>query len=152
LKQLTNYQNWQIAEIRKHYQGQLDLVYAGKGLMLSNLNDALTNDLRGDGWSEGNRALYSATAYDEHLDGLVAVEGSQVYLTGIEDPPLDQANDAAPYPGNWSAARWLAHLARSSGLKIWGENSGNTGLCYYRRLPGGDCAIYQPVTNILAGN
>jgi hypothetical protein len=128
LKQLTNYQNWQITEIRKHYQGQLDLVCAGKGLMTGQLNDALTNDLNGDGWSEKSRALYSATAYEVHLNGLVATEGAEVYLTGIEDPPAGQVNDSSPYSGDWSAARWLAYLARDHGLRIWGENSGqNTG-------------------------
>ena len=64
---LTGYQNWQIVEIRRHYSGQLDVLYAGKGLRSNQVTDALTNDLQGDGWSEGSSALYAAAAYDRHV-------------------------------------------------------------------------------------
>ena len=33
-------------------------------------------------------------------------------------------DDNSPYPRDWSAARWLANLARAAGRPIWGENSG----------------------------
>lgn len=121
---LTNYQNWQIAEIRKYTSTQLDLVYAGKGLMPNHLTDALTNDLIGDSWSESSSALYSGSLYDRHVAGLQTLENIALYLTGIEDPPADQVDDTSPYPSQWSAARWLASLAQAQGLIIWGENSG----------------------------
>jgi hypothetical protein len=121
---LTDYQNWQIAEIRQYFDGQLDVLYAGKGLRANQATDALTNDLRGDGWSEGNSALYAATAYDRHVAGLNTTQSIALYLTGIEDPPAQVVNDASPYPSDWSAARWIAHLAQSRGLPVWGENSG----------------------------
>ena len=121
---LTDYQNWQIAEIRKYTNTQLDILYAGKGLMSNHLTDALTNDLRGDGWSESSSALYSATLYDRHVAGLATKQNIVLYLTGIEDPPADRVDDTSPYPSKWSAARWLASLASSQGLMIWGENSG----------------------------
>ena len=123
-QKLTDYQNWQIAEIRKHYGGQLDVVYAGKGLMPDHATDALTNDLRGDGWSERISALYEGTVFDRHVAGLSATDKIALYLTGIEDPSANEANDASPYPCHWSAARWIARLARSRGLPAWGENSG----------------------------
>jgi hypothetical protein len=121
---LTNYQNWQIAEIRKHYSGQLDVLYAGKGLRLNHVTDALTNDLRGDGWSEETSALYSAALYERHVAGLSTTEKMALYLTGIDEPPADKVDDASPYPGDWSAARWFAHLAAARGLRAWAENSG----------------------------
>jgi hypothetical protein len=84
----------------------------------------LTNDLRGNGWSEQTSALYEATVFDRHVAGLSTTNKIALYITGIEDPPADQANDASPYPCHWSGARWIAHLARSRGLPVWGENSG----------------------------
>jgi Beta-galactosidase len=124
VQKLTDYQNWQIAEIRKHYGGQLDVMYAGKGLMSDHATDALTNDLRGDGWSEHISALYGATVFDQHVAGLSTTNKIALYITGIEDPPANEVNDASPYPCHWSGAHWIAHLARSRGLPVWGENSG----------------------------
>jgi hypothetical protein len=121
---LTDYQNWQIAEMRKYFDGQLDVLYAGKGLRANQLTDALDNDLRGDGWSEDSSALYAAAAYERHVAGLDTTAGIALYLTGIEDPPAALVDDTSPYPGDWSAARWIAYLAKSRGLGTWGENSG----------------------------
>lgn len=121
---LTDYENWQIAEMRQHYSGQLDILYAGKGARDNQITDALTNDLRGDGWSEGASALYAAAVFDRHVDGLAETQNIALYLTGVEDPPISEADDTSPYPGAWSGAKWIAFLARSRGLKVWGENSG----------------------------
>lgn len=122
--QLTAYQNWQIATIRQYYDGQLDLIYPGKGLLPNQATDAITNDLRGDGWSESSRALYSGTDYGRHVAGLSTTENVALYLTGIEEPAPDLVDDEAPTPNEWSAARWLAHLAQGKGMPIWGENGG----------------------------
>lgn len=120
----TQFQNWQIAEIRKYFQGQLDVVYAGKGVRAAHIIDALTNDLLGDGWSEKSNGLYAAAVYELHISKLDPFENIYIYLTGIEDPPEDIIDDYSPYPSNWSAARWLKHLSYLYGLPIWGENSG----------------------------
>jgi hypothetical protein len=124
VQSLTNYQNWQISEIRKSYQGQLDIIYAGKGVRSYQIVDALTNDLRGDGWSEKGSGLYAASDYARHVDELSTYQSVTLYLTGIEVPPADQANDTSRYPGDWSAARWLAQISRDHSLSIWGENTG----------------------------
>jgi hypothetical protein len=121
---LTDYQNWQISELRKHYQGQLDVLYAGKGLRAYQVTDALTNDLQGDGWSEGSSALYGGAIYELHVSGLSARQGIALYLTGIDEPAEHLVDDSSPHPGDWSGARWMAYLARSQGLPVWGENSG----------------------------
>jgi len=121
---LTNYQNWQISEIRKHFAGQLDVVYAGKGVRNHQITDALANDLRGDGWSEASSALYSASAYERHVAGLIDTQGISLYVTGIEQPPAGFANDTTPYPNDWSAARWISFLGQKRGLPVWGENTG----------------------------
>jgi hypothetical protein len=124
VQSLTNYQNWQISEIRKAYQGQLDIVYAGKGVRPYQVVDALANDLRGDGWSEKNSGLYAAADYARHVNELSTYQNVALYVTGIEVPPADQVNDSSPFPGDWSAARWLAQIARNHSLMIWGENTG----------------------------
>jgi hypothetical protein len=121
---LTSYQNWQITEIRKHFAGQLDVLYAGKGLRPVQITDALTNDLRGTGWSEKSRALYAGAAYKRHVEDLATSESVALYVTGIDEPTAEEVNDNSPYPGDWSAARWIAHLAGTGGLPVWGENSG----------------------------
>lgn len=125
---LSDYQNWQIAEIRKYYSGQLDILYAGKGLRTAQIMGALTNDLHGDGWSEGSSALYAGTAYERHLVAFPPNDPLAILLTGIDADPPDQVDDRSPYPGDWSAARWLATLARRHGLPIWAENSGKNDL------------------------
>lgn len=124
VQSMTDYQNWQITEIRKYYAGPLDVLYAGKGVRPNQVTDALTNDLRGDGWSEQGSALYSGADYSRHIKGLISANNIRVYLTGIDEPPIAMVNDASPYPGEWSAAKWLAYLSRGRGLPIWGENSG----------------------------
>lgn len=124
VQSLTNYQNWQINEIRKAYQGQLDIVYAGKGVRPYQVVDALANDLRGDGWSEKNSGLYAASDYARHVNELSTYQNVALYVTGIEVPPADQVSDNSPFPGNWSAARWLAQIARNHSVMIWGENTG----------------------------
>jgi hypothetical protein len=121
---LTDYQNWQIGEIRKYFGGQLDVLYAGKGLRTNQVTDALTNDLRGDGWSERTSALYSAAQYGRHVAGLNTTEQTAIYLTGVDEPAVHLVDDASPYPSRWSAARWIAYLAKTRGLPVWGENSG----------------------------
>ena len=103
------------------------MLYAGKGLRPNQVTDALTNDLRGDGWSEGSSALYAATTYDRHVAGLSTTQNVALYLTGIEDPPAHLVDDSSPYASDWSAARWIAHLAQSRGMPVWGENSGQDG-------------------------
>lgn len=121
---LTDYQNWQIEQVRQYTGVQLDLIYPGKGLMPNHLNDALSNDLRGDGWSESSEALYGASLFDRHLKGLESKQDLAVYSTGIEEPAKDQINEDTPYPNDWSAAHWMSALAGRYGLQIWGENSG----------------------------
>ena len=121
---MTDYQNWQIQQIRQYHSGQLDVLFAGKGVRSTQVTDALTNDLSGDGWSENTSALYGAATYDRHVAELSATQGVALYLTGIEEPGAGEVNDGSPYPRDWSAARWIAHLARSRGLPVWGENSG----------------------------
>lgn len=128
VQKMIDYQNWQIAEIRHHYSGQIDMTYAGKGVMAMQVTDALTNDLQGDIWSEANPGLYSAATYDRHVAGLSTSKQIALYLTGVEDPPPNLVDDDSPYPFQWSAARWFAHLAESRALSVWGENSGQDNL------------------------
>ena len=122
--QLSAYQQWQIDVIRQYYDGQLDLVYPGKGLLANQVIDALSNDLRGDGWAETSSALTSATVYGWHVDSVEETSGLALYLTGIEEPPPELVNDRSPYPNRWSAARWMAYLAQENGMPVWGENGG----------------------------
>ncbi|MGB0384278.1 MAG: carbohydrate binding domain-containing protein [Ardenticatenaceae bacterium] len=124
VQKMIDYQNWQIAEVRDHYDGQIDMTYAGKGVLPMQVTDALTNDLQGDIWSETNPGLYSAATYDRHVAGLSTSKNIALYLTGVEDPPPDLVDDRSPDPFRWSAARWFAHLAQSRELSVWGENSG----------------------------
>ena len=124
VRSLTNYQNWQINEIRKYYSGQVDLVYAGKGVRPYQIMDAITNDLHGDGWSEGITGLYAGADYSRHVNGLSSDPNMALYLTGIEVPDADLVNDSSPYPNDWSGAHWLAQLAHRRGIPIWGENTG----------------------------
>lgn len=119
-----DFQDWQVQELRKQYDGELHLVYAGKGLQPRQVTAALVNDLRGDGWAEQSSALYAGADYARHLEGLNGGMGLAIYLTGIEDPAPSLVDDNSPYPSNWSAAGWLASLAHPRGLPLWAENSG----------------------------
>ena len=122
--QLSAYQQWQIDLMRQFYDGQLDLLYPGKGLLPNQVSDALANDLRGDGWAETSSALYSATVFGWHVEALRETTGLALYLTGIEEPPAHIVDDLSPYPNRWSAARWMAALGHEHGIPVWGENGG----------------------------
>lgn len=124
VQKLIDYQNWQIAEIRKHFSGSLDLVVAGKGVNQNQITDALTNDLTGNGWSELGSGLYAGTDYQRIFSGTQATGEISIYLTGVEVPDRADVDDLSPHQNEWSAARWLAQLARRHGWTIWGENTG----------------------------
>jgi hypothetical protein len=124
VEKLTDFQNWQIKEIRKYYDGQLDILYAGKGIQNKQIMGALTNDLAGNGWSEDLSSLYAGTDFKRHVLGLTTKEEIALYVTGIDVESSDQVDEYSPSPGDWSAAHWIAYLASSNGLPVWGENSG----------------------------
>jgi len=121
---MTGYQNWQVTELRKYFNDTLDIVYAGKGIRQVQMMDALCNDLRGDGWSENTSSLYAGADYARHIANIDPVQNIAIYLTGVEVPQAEEVDDRSPYPGSWSAARWVASLAKSRDLPIWGENTG----------------------------
>ena len=56
--------------------------------------------------------------------GFVPLMLGSLLATGIDEPAASEVNDGSPYPADWSAARWMAHLARGAGVPVWGENSG----------------------------
>jgi hypothetical protein len=124
IEKLTDFQNWQINEIRKYSDGQLDILYAGKGIQSKQIMGALTNDMAGDGWSEGLSALYAGTDFLRHVMGLTAQDGIALFVTGIDVESPDQVDDSSSSAGEWSAAHWIAHLGSSYGFPVWGENSG----------------------------
>ncbi len=128
VQSLTDYQNWQISLMRQFFDGQIDVLYAGKGLLPNQVSEALTNDLRGDGWGEDSSALYAASLHDRHVASLCHTPAIALYLSGVDRPEAGAVNDQSPNRMEWSAARWIAGLAHGCGLAVWGENSGQDNL------------------------
>ena len=58
------------------------------------------------------------------IAGEPASQQMTLYLTGIDEPSPHLVDDTVPYPSDWSAARWIAHLGWGRGLPVWSENSG----------------------------
>lgn len=121
---LTNYQNWQVNEYRNYFPGRLDLTLAGKGINTYQITAALVNDLKGDGWSEKSNSLYAGSVYERLVAGLDLKGVIGLYVTGIEADPVSEVDDTSLYPNQWSAAHWIAYLARQRNLPVWGENTG----------------------------
>jgi hypothetical protein len=121
---LRNWQDWQVATVRKSYAGRLAILYPSWGLRPGGLAGAVAHDLEGSTSPELNGETQRAFDFARLVN---AIRDPQVivYTTWIDAHPPG-TNDAGDNPARWSPARYLASLADAHPLHLgkWGENTG----------------------------
>lgn len=129
LDAMTDYQNWQIATVREHYDGRLAVLYPSWGLRPGQLDAAVDRDLSGFTSPELNGEVQRGHDFSRHVDGLpdreVRTSRVVVYTTWLDASP-EFGDDGGQDPVGWSPVHFLASLAEERGqaLEVWGENTG----------------------------
>jgi hypothetical protein len=131
LNSLKNYQEWQIARVRKSYAGDICMLYGSWGVRPEWLEQAVNRDLDGGSSCERNGELQQG--YDwARMIGAITDPKVIVYCTWVDGTigNRDIADDDSSDPTRWSPVHWQASLAQSNPLhlRIWGENTGQNNL------------------------
>ena len=124
---LKNYQDWQIATVRRWYAGDVCLLYGSWGLRPGWIEEAVRGDLAGASPCERNGEIQQGFDWARMIGGIRDARAI-VYCTWIDGTikNRDIADDNSPDPARWSPVHWQASLARANplSLRVWGENTG----------------------------
>lgn len=128
LDALKNFQDWQIATVRRDYAGRICLLYGSWGLRPGWLEGAIEGDLSGATSAERNGEVQQG--YDwARMIAAVRDPKAIVYCTWLDGTieNRDIADDESKDAARWSPAHWQASLARANplDLPVWGENTGH---------------------------
>jgi len=127
LECLRNYQEWQIATVRRWYAGDLCMLYGSWGLRPGRLDEALSGDLGGRASCERNGEVQQGADWARMIGG-IRDPRVIVYCTWMDGTlgNRDICDDDSADPARWSPVHWQASLARANPLhlRVWGENTG----------------------------
>jgi hypothetical protein len=118
LNALTDFQNWQIATVRRHYRGYIAVLYPSWGMRSGDFEKAIATDLCGVSSAELNGEVQRGFDHARHI-------------AGIRDPK-------AAVWGTWAdrapTIDWLSSLAarHDPPLATFAENSGHDGVAGMR--------------------
>jgi len=120
---LARYERWQIAEIRRHFDGRLLLVLPSWGIRPGRIEEAVEGGLAGRSPAETTGELQQGLDFSRLV---AAVDDDEVVVTttwleaDVEVPP--GAEDDRRF---WDPARYLAYLADNHplDLEVFGETS-----------------------------
>jgi hypothetical protein len=135
LDALENYQNWQIATVRRWYAGDICMLYGSWSVRPGWLDNAVDGDLGGGTPCERNGEIQQGFDWARMIGGITDPRVI-VYCTWIDGTigNRDIADDNSPDPARWSPVHWQASLARANPrhLRVWGENTGQNNLAAMR--------------------
>lgn len=133
---LKNYQEWQIATVRRWYAGDICMLYGSWGLRPGWVEEAVGNDLNGSASCERNGEIQQGFDWARMIGGIHDPRVI-VYCTWIDGTikNRDICDDDSADPVRWSPVNWQASLARANPLhlRVWGENTGGNN-CEAMRL------------------
>lgn len=120
LNAITDYQNWQIATVRRDYAGTIFMLYPSWGLRPGDLDHQVAAGLKFSGNTELMRGNDFARQIKAITDPKVAV-----YCTW-SDADFPSTDDRSRDPSRWCPLHYLAYLAQSHKppLAVWAENTG----------------------------
>jgi hypothetical protein len=129
---LSNYQNFQIATIRQHFNGLLNILYADWSVRPGQIDEAITTNLNGSSFAEFYGQLQKGHAPQQHIQALPDDANLVAYTTSFNSihpwsHDINFVNEGSSNPKDWSPVHFLSWLANNHNpkLKVWGENSGN---------------------------
>lgn len=109
LDALSDFQNWQIATVRRHYAGPVAVLYPDVGVPSGELAVAVQGGLAGSAPSERTRRVQAGQDHARHI-------------AAITDPAVAAW---CTWANNAAAVASVAGPARARGLPVVGENSGD---------------------------
>ena len=124
---LKNYQDWQIATVRRWYGGDFCMLYGSTGLRPGWLELAIIHNLNGTTSAEMNGEIQQGYDWTRMIGGLKDPKAI-VYCTWIDGTLQNRKifDDGSDNPNRWSPVHWQVSLAKANPLKlrVWGENTG----------------------------
>ena len=128
LDSLKNYHDWQIATVRRHYDGPLLMMYPSWGVRPGQLDAAVAGNLSGRTTAEKNGEIQRGFDFARFIGG-IRDPLVWVHCTWIDADPA-WSDEASADPARWSPPRFLAHLARAHrpALRVSAENTGGGGM------------------------
>jgi hypothetical protein len=129
---LSNYQNFQIATIRQHFSGLLNILYADWSVRPGQIEEAIATNLDGSSFAEFYGQLQKGHAPQQHIEALPEDANLVAYTTSFNSVhpwshDINFVNESSTNPNDWSPVHFISWLANNQNpkLKVWGENSGN---------------------------
>lgn len=122
LDAMVEFQNWQIASIRRSYDGLLMALYPSWGLRPGQVEQAVATNLIGDTSAERNGEVQRG--YDFARQVAAITDPGVVLTTTWLDAPERFAGPGNPTPVAYLAELAAAHPLR---LRLYGENTGSGG-------------------------
>src|SRR5205814_8669492 len=105
---LTDFQNWQVATVRRSYNGYIAVLYASWGMRSGDFDRTVGDNLCGQSSPEINGEVQRGYDHARHV-GAITDPGAAVWVTWAEKS---------------GTISFLAQLAAAKGLAVMGENSG----------------------------
>ena len=122
LDTLVDFQNWQIATVRKSYSGWIMILYPSWGIRPGDEEAALQENLSGNTSAEKNGEIQRGYDFARQI---LAIEDPNVIVTTTW-LDADASADDGPDLRYWSPVKYLAYLANRHplSLPLFGENTG----------------------------
>ncbi len=119
---LVDYQNWQVATVRRAYTGSLMMLYPSWGIRPGELDAAVAGSLSGSSSAEINGEVQRGFDVARQIHAL-SDPGVVVTTTWLD---ADASQDAGADPRYWSPIKYLSSLAGAhpASLRKFGENTG----------------------------
>jgi len=124
---LVGYQRWQTATLRKHFAGDIMMLYPSWGIRPGQIDQAVAVNLNGSTSAERNGEIQRGYDYARQI---AAISDPKIIVTttwldadaAALAAPGDQSTDSR----QWSPVKYLAALAESHplNLRLFGENTG----------------------------
>lgn len=119
LGRLAQFQNWQIAEVRRWSSSPIAVLYPGWGIRAGQAAAAIQHDLDGSTSAEINGEIQEGKAFARQLN-VISATGIVAWTTYAER----RGDEASADSRRWGPTHYLAYLAGRRGFRIMGENSG----------------------------
>lgn len=122
MNKLTEFQNWQIDQVRAGYTGKIMVLYPSWGIRPTQLAAAIAKNLDGSTSAESNGETSRGFDWARNIP---AITDPNVVITSTWlNPNPAWYNDAGTDQRYWSPIKYLSYLANNRGLAKFGENTG----------------------------
>jgi hypothetical protein len=116
---LVDYQNWQIAQVRRWTSSPIAVLYPGWGVRYNQFADAVAHDLNGSTSPEQNGEIQEGKAFGRQINAITATN-MVAWSTYGERRGDETSGDTR----RWGPVHFLSVIAGARGFRTMAENSG----------------------------